>query len=321
MHGLYLSRKCTDIEELSRALLGLHSWFYRNVAFSALIRGADIGGWKTALTKTWLYRGTLHGVAYDDLPQLLALHSDDTYLSRSYSEDFLRQIADQVIRCLEDGMYSRTEMRRIFSQDYDPQVIGDIFSPWGGIFVRLARQGKVAFRDMASRDFDLIDVEPTQSPEEVLPDLFHRFIEAYGPATLADAAWFFGFWRDEKNKLKALDLEEYSCFARDGSTYYFLEDSANCAEIPELTLLSGFDPMIVSYVDRSAVLPKEYKSRVILKSGICNPTIAVNGRVAGLWNIKKNETTVDFFEDQPKRIVDAAREMVDEIHWRTSERF
>ncbi len=75
MHGLYLSRKCEDISQLSRELLGLHCWFHRNVAFSALIRGADLPGWKNTLTKTWLYRGTLHGVAFDELPLLLALHS------------------------------------------------------------------------------------------------------------------------------------------------------------------------------------------------------------------------------------------------------
>ena len=62
MHGLYLSRKCEDITELSRELLGLHCWFHRNVAFSALIRGADLAGWKYALTKTWIHHA-LHGLA------------------------------------------------------------------------------------------------------------------------------------------------------------------------------------------------------------------------------------------------------------------
>jgi hypothetical protein len=71
MHGLYLSRKCGDITQLARELLGLHCWFHRNVVFSALIRGAKLTGWKTELTKTWLYRGTLHGVDYADLPLLL----------------------------------------------------------------------------------------------------------------------------------------------------------------------------------------------------------------------------------------------------------
>ncbi len=322
MHGLYLTRKCADIVELSRALLGLHSWFYRNVAFSALIRGADIGGWKTALTKTWLYRGTLHGVAYDDLPTLLALHGDDSYLARLYGEDMLLRIEDEVIRCLEDGVNSRTQLRRIFFENYEQQVIENIFSPWGGIFVRLARRGRVAFCDMASRDFDLIDAEPTQSRDDVLPGLLRRFFAVYGPATLADAAWFFGFWRDDKKKLSALDLSEFTRFELDGNVYYDSEEKNDMEDIPELTLLSGFDPLIVSYTTagRGAVLPAEYKSRVILKSGICNPTVAVNGRVAGLWNIKKNAPSVSFFETQPRRIAEAARELVDDLYWRTSGR-
>ncbi len=318
MHGLYLSRKCEDITELSRELLGLHSWFYRNVAFSALIRGANIAGWKTALTKTWLYRGTLHGVAFDDLPLLLGLHSGESYLSRYLGEEKMNSIAERVVSLMEDGVYSRAEMRRIFAFDYDDRIIENALSPWGGIFVYLARQGKVAFRDMASRDFDLISAEPDQKPEEVLPVLLRRFFAAYGPATLADAAWFFGLWKDGKKMLSALDLDEFSRMEHNGKQYYFTGEEPGMGDIPELTLLSGFDPIIVSYTERSAILPSEYKSRVILKSGICNPTILVNGQVAGIWNIKKNAPVIEFFKEHPERIRDAVYDLVDDIRLRTS---
>lgn len=312
MHGLYLSRKCPDLVTLAYELLGLHSWFYRNVCFSALIRGADIRGWKTILTKTWLYRGTLHGVAGDDLPQLLALHTGESYLARYFGEALVEQIADEVLRYMEDGVTSRAEFRRIFASSYDAKTVDAMFSPWGGVFVHLARLGKVAFRDMTSRDFDLISAEPTQTFEETLPDLLHRYFTVYGPATLADAAWFFGFGRD--TKLRELPLDELDRFEHNGKTYYF-SDNGSAGDIPEVTLLSGFDPLIVSYIERSAVLPEEYKNKVILKSGICNPTIAVNGRVAGLWNIKKDEPVVEFFTTQPAHIVNAAQEMADAIRW------
>ncbi len=315
MHGLYLSRKCEDLATLSHELLGLHSWFYRNVPFSALIRGADIMGWKTGLTKTWLYRGTLHGVVYEDLPQLLALHTDETYLDGYFGKETVEEFADEVLRYMEDGVFSRAEFRRIFAAQYDPKLLEAMFSPWGGIFVRLARRGPVAVREMPSRDFDLISAEPTQTQEEVLPELLRRFFAAYGPATLADAAWFFGFWKEEANKLRKLPLDDLDSFELNGSRYYDAGDH-DTADIPELTLLSGFDPLIVSYSDRSAVLPAEYKSRVILKSGICNPTIAVNGRVAGIWNIKNEKSIVEFFAQQPKRIETAALDMVEAIRWR-----
>ncbi|MCL2487148.1 MAG: winged helix DNA-binding domain-containing protein [Oscillospiraceae bacterium] len=311
MHGLYLSRKCGDIRQISHELLGLHCWFHRNVAFSALIRGAPLIGWKTALTKTWIHHA-LHGVDIDDLPTLLALNSGGWRWGEPY-----KTIADRVVALMEDGVYSRTEMRLIFADDYDRGTIERALSPWGGVFCELARLGRVAFRDMTSRDFDLIDAEPTQTFEEVLPGLFRRFLAAYGPATLTDAAWFFGLAKERKKALFALDLDKYVRFEHNKSIYYYIDDNADMADIPELMLLSGFDPLIVSYTDRSAVLPAAYKKAVITRSGICLPTIAVNGQVAGLWNIKKGEPVVEFFEAQPKRIRDAAFELVDGIRWGT----
>jgi hypothetical protein len=308
MHGLYLTRKCSDLTQLSHALLGLHCWFHRNVAFSSLIRGADIENWKTELTKTWLYRGTLHGVAFEDLPTLLALHPGQW----RWGEQF-KEIADRAVDLMEDGVHSRAEMRRIFAYDYDPETIERAFSPWGGVFCELARLGKVAFRNMTSRDFDLISAEPTMKSAEVLSVLFRRFISAYGPATLADAAWFFGLFKERKNELSALDLTEYSHLEYGGSVYYYLENNESMDNIPKLTLLSGFDPLIVSYTERSAILPPEYKKAVILSSGICLPTVAVDGQIAGLWNIKKGTPTVEFFLPQPKRIKDATFDLVGNI--------
>lgn len=313
MHGLYLSRQCEEIETLAHELLGLHSWFYRNVCFSALIRGADIRNWKTALTKTWLYRGTLHGVAFDDLPQLLALHSSESYLFRFFGQQTVEEFANLVLRHMEDGVTSRTEFKQIFAGDYDTEFLNAMFSPWGGVFVHLARQGKVAFRDMASRDFDLIGAEPTQTFDEVLPEMLRRYFAVYGPATMADAAWFFGFWKSDMAKQRALPLDDCESFELNGNLYYEYAQEEDIADIPEITLLSGFDPLIVSYTDRSAVLPAEYKSKVILKSGICNPTIVVNGRVEGIWNIKKDQPVIEFLSDQPRRLKDAAYEMVEHI--------
>ena len=336
MHGLYLSRKCSDITELSRKLLGLHCWFHRNVAFSALICGAELIGWRHALTKTWIHHA-LHGVAPDDLPTLLALNPGQWRWGEPYKE-----IAEKALRLMEDGIYSRAEMRVNFADEYDKQTIDRAFSPWGGVFVELARLGRVAFRDMTSRDFDLIDAEPTQTFSEVLPELFRRYLTAYGPATLADAAWFFGLQKERKKALFTLDLDEYSRFEYNKGVYYCVDDNtgnigdvgnvgdvtilgdtgdaANMGDIPELTLLSGFDPLIVSYTERSAVLNPEYKKAVIMKSGICLPTIAIDGQVAGLWNIEKNESTLEFFTEQPKRIKDAAFDMVENIRRQTSGR-
>jgi len=41
--------------------------------------------------------------------------------------------------------------------------------------------------------------------------------------------------------------------------------------------------------------------------------------VAGLWNIKKGEPTVEFFTAQPKRIKDAAFDLAENICEKTRE--
>ena len=318
MHGLYLSRQCDNLTQLSRELLGLHCWFHRNIAFSALIRGADLFGWQTALTKTWLYRGTLHGVAAEELPLLLALHSENYFgwLRNYVGDEMLTEISDKVIRLMEDGVYSRAEMRQIFAEELSAEQIEYVFSSWGGIFVILAGQGRVAFRDMTSRDFDLISAEPTLARDEALPQMIRRFFKVYGPATVEDAAWFFGFQK-EKNLISDLDLSEFSRLEVGKKTYYYIDDGEDMDDIPGLTLLSGFDPLIVSYLDRSAVLNPEYKKRVVMSSGICLPTIAINGQVEGIWNIKKNTPVVEFFSPQAKSFVDITYEMVDSIRRKT----
>ncbi|MEG0766999.1 MAG: crosslink repair DNA glycosylase YcaQ family protein, partial [Clostridia bacterium] len=307
MHGLYLSRPCDDLATLAHKLLGLHCWFHRNVVFSALIRGATLSGWKTELTKTWLYRGTLHGIPYEDLPTLLALHPSDEPLTAFEAE---------VLRYMEDGVFSRVEFRRLFAGRYDESLIDRAFSPWGGVFVGLARKGLVSFRDMTSRDFDLVSVEPTQTCEEVLPDLLRRYFTVYGPATLADAAWFFGLQKEDVKRLHALPLDDLCSFSQNKSTYYYVDNHRDLSDIPALTLLAGFDPLLTSYTDRSAVLPSEYKSRVIMKSGICLPTIAIHGRVAGIWNIQKGKPVVALFDKQSKSMENAVLDRVDSICWR-----
>lgn len=324
MHGLYLSRGCEDLETLAHELLGLHSWFSRNVPFSALIRGSEIRGWNTRLTKTWLYRGTLHGVVYEDLPALLALsageHKDGyfSWLSKIHGEAVISGIAEEVLRLMEDGVCSRTELRGIFAGRYEPAVIDDVFSSWGGIFVYLAGRGKVAFKHMTSRDFDLISGESALTFDGVLPQMLDRYFRTYGPATLADAVYFFGISKADAKRARAVPLDHLGRLEYGGETYYYSE-ATGLRDIPELKLLSGFDPVIVSYTpEHRFSLPPEYKAKVILKSGICLPTIAVNGQVAGVWNLQKHQPVVEFFTPQPRRIASAALDLVESMRWRTS---
>ena len=44
-----------------------------------------------------------------------------------------------------------------------------------------------------------------------------------------------------------------------------------------------YDEFIISYKDRSAVLPSEYNHKAVSNNGLFRPVILVNGKVTGLW--------------------------------------
>jgi len=319
MHHLYLSRRCEDLESLAHDLMGLHCWFYRNVVFSAIIRGADVHSIKHRLTKTWLY-GRLNGVVYEDLSTLLALNVGDTkdgyysWLMNSHGEEPIREISELIINLMEDGVCSRKEFREILSTSYEPRLLDSVFNSWGGIFVLLADQGRVAFKSMTSRDFELISAEPTQTFADVMPGLLKRYFKTYGPATLADAAWFFSLNKDAAKYIETLNLDEYARIELGRKTFYYVDDGQDVCEIPEMTLLSGFDPVLSAYtVDNRLSLPSIYKKQVVLSSGICLPTIAVDGFVAGKWNIVKNQPVVELFDTCAKKYEDEIYARIDNI--------
>lgn len=315
LHGLYLTRGCGDLMKLSRDIMGLHCWFSRNVPFSALIRGADIASWKTKLTKTWLYRGTLHGVDYDDLPNLLSLNreTDENYTQQMLGSAVAQAIQSDVVSLMSDGVFSRAEMRGILADKYDKAVIDVALSPWGGVFVSMARRGEVAFRSMVSRDFDLIDNPPTMTREEAIPYMLGRYFAAYGPATLDDAMMFLGLAKENKKIFDGVDLGVYNLIEYNKKKYYHTNGSNSLGDIPRLMILSGFDPLVVSYVDRTAIMPLEYRSLVVLKSGICNPTIAIDGKIAGTWNVKNNRPIVTFFDEPAPMIRREAVARIEDI--------
>jgi hypothetical protein len=308
LHRLYITRSCRDLERLSSELLGLHSWYFNNVKYSAQLRGADTANWENRLVKTWTIRNTLHAVPYTDLPMYLGTKDRPAWLARQYGEQFIADLEEEVLALMEDGVTSRAELRRIFWNRLDARELDEVFSPWGGIMVTLAVKGKVAFRSVSSREFDLIDT-PIMPHEDALAELTARYFAAYGPAQLSDAA-FSGIPQKE---LKEKYLKNLKDVTLDGKTYWYSGELDTGAGIPEVALLAGFDPVLNGYRDRSPILPEEYAKIVVNKAGVMSPSIMVNGRVAGVWSVKKGVAAARFFKPQTKKIKNAAEELSERL--------
>ena len=81
------------------------------------------------------------------------------------------------------------------------------------------------------------------------------------------------------------------------------------ADQPIVRLLPRFDTYLLTYRSRDLALPPEHARRVFPGGGILNTTVLVDGRLAGVWQLKRAarrlEVTVEPFEPLPADVVAA----------------
>ena len=82
------------------------------------------------------------------------------------------------------------------------------------------------------------------------------------------------------------------------------------AETPApVRFLPKWDNVLLSWADRTRVLPEEYRKTVIRMNGDVAPTFLVDGFVAGTWRVEGERVLAEPFEPLPAT---ARREVADE---------
>jgi hypothetical protein len=125
--------------------------------------------------------------------------------------------------------------------------------------------------------------------DDAIRYLVRRYLGGFGPATIADFAQFslqpmsvarpaFDSMRDELVSHTTIDGDE-------------LFDLPDAPDLPAPDtpapprLMAMWDSTLLAYRDRSRVIPDDHRSHVIRRNGDVLPTVLVDGRVAGVWNI------------------------------------
>lgn len=119
-----------------------------------------------------------------------------------------------------------------------------------------------------------------------LPMLVRRYLDAFGPASVADVARFALVQRARVKE--ALDLLAGDLERLDGPSGEVLFDvpGAPCpdADTPAPPrLMAMWDSVLLAYADRSRIVPPDYRSLVTRSNGDVLPTLLVDGYVAGVW--------------------------------------
>ena len=125
-------------------------------------------------------------------------------------------------------------------------------------------------------------------------ELARRYFTHFGPATIKDAAYFFGI---TKTRVKAL-LKELPVLETElsGQTYFYIDAGLTDGMIPNCLFLAGFDQLMLGYEKtESLFLSKEHMRDIFNLAGIVRPAILIDGEVAGWWNMKNRKLSINMF--------------------------
>jgi hypothetical protein len=297
-----------DPVEVTRRLLAVQAQDPRGArlairARSTGLTAADVDRALTldrSLLITWLNRGTLHLVAHEDYWWLHALTTPPLFTGnarRLAQEGVTPQSAERGVAAIEralgdEGPLSREQLReRIAAAGVrtEGQALVHVLmlSCLRGLAVRgpmvEGRQAYVLVRDWLGRPRPL-------DRERALGELAHRYLAGHGPAGERDLARWSGLpLRDARAGLGAIAsrLRE----REDG-----LLDLARRrppAELPPPLLLGAFDPLLLGWCSREALLGAN--ESVVTVNGLFRPFALVGGRAVATWSIARDEVTLKPF--------------------------
>ena len=306
----------------ARSLCGVQAQFMSNALHALRIRCSvfDEGAAADGLVKNWTLRGTVHVFAESDLP--LFIRAED-YRKNEWSApnwwnsrpdwtltpERQRYLSDVVLEALGEGARTREELKETCrAEGMTPEEEQSMFHPWGGGVRQLCERGFMHYAASERKEFRLTPVfEPLPEGEAKL-ELARRYFENYGPATVKDAAYFFGTTQAEVRRwLAALPVEAAEC---GGRTYYYTESGRHLdGGVPECIFLAGFDQLMLGYEKKESLfLSPGYLRGIFNLAGIVLPAVLLRGQVAGRWKRRGRKLSIELFSQAGERERAAMRE-------------
>jgi hypothetical protein len=121
------------------------------------------------------------------------------------------------------------------------------------------------------------------SKDESLAKLAERYFRSHSPASLHDFAWWSGLSLTDARQAIRL-IEPLLTAERLGERELFVHQaSGEARDTNTLHLLPAYDEYLISYKDRSDVLPPEQQHEVFTRQGIFYPIVVYQGQVVARW--------------------------------------
>jgi winged helix DNA-binding protein len=146
---------------------------------------------------------------------------------------------------------------------------------------------------------------PDMPVAEAKVELLRRWLQAFGPGTVADIKWWTGWTLGEVRKtLAAIEPVEVDLEGRTGLV--LADDQAPTPEPePWVTLLPSLDSTVMGWASRDWYLG-EHRPKLFDRNGNAGPTVWADGRVVGGWGqATRADVVYRLFEDLGREAVSA----------------
>ena len=297
-----------DTQTVAKDLCGVQAQFLGHALHGLSIRCNEVN--TEGLIKSWTNRGTMHLLSTDDLP--LFFHEGRTYFLRQVdtlesdayiTADRKAYFADLIVDTVSQGIDEREALKAVCEKaGMTESESQSLFDPWGGTIRALCEAGRICHKVQEKKAYQLC---PAFEPMAEVParlELAQRYFTHFGPATVKDAAYFFGTTQTKvKTWLKQLPVTETVV---DGKSYFYIDNGMPTAELPTCLFLAGFDQLMLGYEKtESLFLPNEHMRDIFNLAGIVRPAILVNGTVVGWWNLKNRKLKITLFAPADQMLI------------------
>lgn len=258
------------------------------------------------LVKNWTVRGTVHIFNQDDLPVYKYARAEHGYRSHDWNPEGLRHctvpsdrltyLAGLIVDMVRDGITLRDELKKeCLSAGVTASECAFMFHSWGGLLRALCERGFLSYKVQESREFMLSPPYTPLAKETAELEQARRYFSHYAPATIKDAAYYFG-WTQAHVKEIMEQLPLYQTVVA-GKKYFYCEALlGNYPDIPRCVLLAGFDQLMLGYQKKDSIyLPPENLRGIFNLAGIVMPAIMLDGVVRGRWRKKNHRVTFQPF--------------------------
>ena len=314
--GQHLLQK-TDMATVVHDLCGVQAQFLSNAMHALSIRCTAIE--PELLLKSWTLRGTMHVFGKRDLP--LMLHRGRKHFLRpcdtmaedeKVSAERKHFFAEWIVELIAAGIDEREQLKeQCFLQGMTSDEAQSLFNPWGGLIRALCEEGRICHKVQEKKAFQLC--EPFEPMECKLAELemARRYFTHYGPATIRDAAYFFGATQSQVRQWLD-ELAVSSCVCEGKTRYWMPSEKVPNGNMPECVFLAGFDPLMLGYDKKESLfLPHEHLRGIFNLAGIVMPAVLLHGRVCGRWKKTGRKVQITLFEavDEKRLIEETARQL------------